>query len=338
MITISVDVIIADGNPQVTADVQTLARRALEQAVQHEATISGLNPDKDYRTHEDIDLEDQEHDLTQELSSIQSSDLGSQQEYHVLQSEMAQLKSKNTELEKKLRHSKKKYDSVCSLSPMLYRIGISNTVSQRIRKLKEEVDILRQDLLDQEYAHDNVRARVCSPMTTTVCFVHDHWLLTLSRTTESTESISKVELRSSQRSSRKRKKTRQHWRGKTPGSLSRKQVQRRCMRSRRRAKLRCAMRSMNSVRKTIVLNRSSKTRVTASRRPRTTERHYPGTSRSSLPTTLLYNKSSPAPRTSFARLAPSAPQSGQSLPVLSRNRPTPTPMLTQIARSLLRAC
>ena len=45
-------------------------------------------------------------------------------------------------------------------------------VAQRIHRLKEEVNILRQALLDQDYGYDNVRTRIVSSMTPSFSMMH----------------------------------------------------------------------------------------------------------------------------------------------------------------------
>lgn len=139
---------------------QAQIRHLEEQAVQYKATISGPHQDKDIWTQEKICLESRVRELIQKLSGIQSSDLEFQQENLKLHSQMAELKTANAGLEKKFRHSGSKDQTVGSLSPILTFSRISNTMAQRIRKLEDEVAILRQALLDQKYAHDTVRARV----------------------------------------------------------------------------------------------------------------------------------------------------------------------------------
>ena len=155
----------ADQSLQITTDLQTQIRRLQEQAVQYEATISRLNQDKEFRTQENIGLEAQVCGLNQVLSSIQSPDPELKQEKLGLQTEMAELKAENAGLEEKIRHSNSKHQNVGSPSRIFYYSRISNTMAQRIRKLEDEVSTLRQALLDQEYAHDTVRARVASSMT-----------------------------------------------------------------------------------------------------------------------------------------------------------------------------
>lgn len=79
-----------------------------------------MNQDKELYTQEKLRLEGQVHDMNQKSRRMQSSDFDVQQAILVLQSEMAELKSKNAAFEKSIGLSNK---NVSSLSPGFDHIG-----------------------------------------------------------------------------------------------------------------------------------------------------------------------------------------------------------------------
>ena len=79
--------------------------------------ITRLDHDKAVLAQDKLGLEGRVHDLTQELSSIQSSEADLQHEYLELQSELTTLTSENEALKKESGHSKSKHQNVGSLSP-----------------------------------------------------------------------------------------------------------------------------------------------------------------------------------------------------------------------------
>ena len=174
-------------------------------------------------------------------------------------------------------------------------------MAQAIRKLEDEVASLKPALSDYR--------NVCTPIRflyrVDPLLVLWHGFLTTSRMTGSTMIASRAEPRSLQRSLLKPPKTKQRWREMLLSSLSIRQMWRRHWRNRRTAKLQCPATFINSARKSIVSNKSSKTRVTASRRLRTTERRCPETSGS-----LLWTM--PFCKVTWTKSETSALQSSQS--------------------------
>ncbi len=81
---------------------QTLQLKAVNRRLQEESTAS---------TEENLRLEGQVHELTEELSHVESSDA----EMLGLQSSIIDLQSVNTGLERKLSKTKSRYQGVCPI-------------------------------------------------------------------------------------------------------------------------------------------------------------------------------------------------------------------------------